>query len=590
MKHLQKILSVLLMLAILLGMTACQTAPATTKGPNLEQPGTTATQPATQPTTQPTVPPTTQPTVPPTTQPTVPPTTQPTVPPTTQPTEPPKVWPEPEPLVYVLTQEDVDTFYRLLSEMETLAIAGVDMDAIELANEALDDQYNYLNAQNTIAMILYYANMEDEALTQQHLDCVEICSNANDAYIQMTRRVYMSDTPAKDMLFEGWTQEDLDQLMAYDERIAALQQRNAEISVEYNSASRDETRIPLYIEFVQNNNEIARFYGYDNYYTYAYEQVYDRDYDVDGLVQLRGYAKEYLTETLKQAQRNFNNSFQRLSSAMQESVLMFLYDDYDSMYKNYVDIYLDAMPETMSDTMYTMLYLDSMFVSMAGAREGAFTTMIGDRSYCYFGPGYASTNTVLHEAGHYYASRFADLNSIPLDLAETHSQGNEWLFMEFLQDHLGQTQYDAIVNYRLYNDLAMIMICLMVDEFEQIVYSTDLTGYTAADFDAIMSGVVNQYFDSSYMSSIANISMYWRQVVVDQPVYYISYGVSSIAAMDLYTLAVEDFDAALVAYQKLCEEPQEGGFLANITAAGLSGPFDEEFYQELAELINNRKG
>ena len=598
---LRRLLCLAVTLALIVSLAACTTPPDTTAGlasnptQGTTQPATTA-QPTTAPTTLPTTAPT-EPTEPPTQPPTEPPTQPPTEPPTQPPTEPTEptqpTEPEPNPyeLVYELTQEDVDEYYRLLGECEALALVGEDLDAIDEATMALDESYEYLDAQCSIAMIQHYSHTADKALEQRYLDCVEICTQANDAYIQMTRRLYLSESPAKDHLFEGWTQQDFDDLMAYDEQISLLQQRNAEITVDYRTSRDDDARIALYIEFVQNNNQIAQYYGYDNYYTYAYERVYDRDYDADSLQLLRQYARTYLVDAYHDAYVNFDKSFYgRLTRNDQTAVINFLYEDYDTLKEDYVAKYIDSLPEEMAQHMRNMLEKDSLFTDALDAEAGAFTTTIGDRSYCYYGPGYASSSTVVHEGGHYYASRYTNLGGIPLDLAETHSQGNEWLFASFLRGKLPTRQYKALVDYLIYEDITMIMICLMVDEFEQQVYTTDLTGFTAADFNAIMDAVSLQYFPDGDVSSLTDIQSYWRQVVVEQPVYYISYGVSAMAAMSLFTQAEADFDAAMANYQKLCQEPlEDGGFLANVQAAGLYTPFDETFYQTLKALIENRR-
>ncbi len=573
----RNVLCLLLVFSMLLGLIACTGDPQLnassdpTTQPSSSSTGTTT--PSSSTTTQPSTP--TQPT-----DPTNP--TDPTDP--TQPVEPPV---DENALVFTLTEEEVAEYYTLLEECEQLSIAGEDMDAIDAAMTALDEMYEYINAQLSISNVLYYAAMSNETLKQQYLDTVETFTNANDAYIQMARRVYQSDTPAKDALFEGWTEEDIEHLLNYDERITQLQQRNSEIKVEYQNSNVDSVKIPLYIEFVANNNEIAQFYGYSNYYDYASEMAYDRDYGAEELALMRQYVKQYLADSIDDAILNFQNSFNYLGSAKQTTIVEFLYNDYNTLSTNYVDFYLSNAPENLQEHTYHMLDADSLFPTNHDAMAGAFTTMIGERSYCFFGPGYANSCTVIHEAGHYYASRYADLNSIPLDLAETHSQGNEWLFMAKIKEKMPADTYKALVNYRMLNDLSMLMICLMVDEFEQRVYTTDLTGFTAADFDAIMESVCTQYFTLEFCSqNLTDIKAYWRMVVVEQPVYYVSYAVSSVAAMDLYTVARTDYDQAVNIYQKLCEEPVlEEGFLGNIIACGLSSPFDEEFYKEIVAII-----
>ena len=531
------------------------------------------------PTTQAIVPTNQTPTTAPTTVP-----TEPTVPPTTVPVEPPV---DANKLEYTLTQEDIDEFYRLLDETEKMAIAGEDLDAIDAISDQLDEQFELLDAQNSIAMILYYADMNNEELTQQHLDAVDMRTAASDAYTQAVRRIYLSNTPAKDMLFEDWTEKDIEMLLKYDERIAELQKRNAEIEVDYRAASKDDVRIPLYIEFVQNNNEIAQIYGYDNYYTYSYEVIYDRDYGDEEVKQLRDLAKTYLPMTFNSASAKFNKAFGKLDAAGQNKIVAFLYNDYNRLNTDYVGEYLKVMPGTQKEKLEQMLSADSLFATGSGAMEGAFTTMIGDRSYCYFGPDYSNSSTVIHEGGHYYASCYADLGSIPLDLAEVHSQANEWLFVTHVATLMEKDQYSALASYLIYNDLAMILICLMVDEFEQVVYNTDISKFKAADFDAIMDQVCSGYFDPEFAkANLTDVNAYWRAVVVEQPIYYISYAVSAIASLDLYGVAREDFATAAEIYRKLCEEPlEDGGFLESISAVGLSGPFDKEFYDMLSKLI-----
>ena len=54
-------------------------------------------------------------------------------------------------------------------------------------------------------------------------------------------------------------------------------------------------------------------------------------------------------------------------------------------------------------------------------------------------------------------------------------------------------------------------------------------------------------------------------------------------------MAREDFDGAVTIYQALNENVVvEDGFLGNLTSAGLSGPFDEDFYKTIAEIIAGR--
>ena len=99
-----------------------------------------------------------------------------------------------------------------------------------------------------------------------------------------------------------------------------------------------------------------------------------------------------------------------------------------------------------------------------------------------------------------------------------------------------------------------------------------------------MENVAEKYGGIGYISeNIMDIQVYWKYVVLESPVYYVSYAVSSVAAIDLYMMAQSDESGARESYRKLVEECPEGaGFLECITSSGLRGPFEESFYRTLS--------
>ena len=123
----------------------------------------------------------------------------------------------PIPFTYTLTDEDVEKFYELLETSEQLALESTDFEAVDALTDELDEQYNILEDQCAIAQLLYYADMSDESASALYLECVDLCGDANNAYMEMVRRIYQSDAPTKDQLFADWTQRELDMLMAYTE-------------------------------------------------------------------------------------------------------------------------------------------------------------------------------------------------------------------------------------------------------------------------------------------------------------------------------------------------------------------------------------
>ena len=491
-------------------------------------------------------------------------------------------------LVYALTDADVEHFYELLERSEALAMEGADQATLDAVTDELSAQFTYLDAQYSIAMILYYCDLNDEAASQLYLDASEIRNTASDAYMAMCRRVYVSDSPSKDYLFADWTEADLAELMAYTSEIMELEQRNSELEVQYQSLQDSgdlyDAMVPIYLEMVRNNNRIAQIYGYSDYYTYAYERVYQRDYAPERINEVRGFATSYLVPALDSAMVNFYESMGELNMWDSMKLSAFFYDSYDE--DTYVQDYLNILPRNMGQDMFRMFDGDILLKGdVDGAMEGAFTASIGeDRQVCFFGPDYGDSLTVLHEVGHYYGGCHTLLDDIPLDLAEIQSQGNEWLFIAYADGILDPDVYETVLDYRMYSDLTTVFLALLVDEFEEQVYNApNLDTMTGEDLDVIMEGVCARYGGLTYVNeNITDIQSYWRMVVVDQPVYYISYGVSALSAMDMYFEAEVDFDSAVESYRTLVEElDPELGFLGNLEKAGLNTPFDEELYKSI---------
>ena len=497
-------------------------------------------------------------------------------------------------LEYELTDEDVENFYALLEAGEEMAMTSNDTEAVEAHFELVDEAFALMQTQHSIAMVQYYCDLKDEATSELYLACTDTLTTANDAYLQAVRRIYLAETPHNEVLFADWTEEELAMLVRYTDEVAKLEKRNAEIEVAYQDMQDSDTMyhdmVPLYIEMVQNQNRIAQIYGYDNYYTYAYDQVYGRDYEGEEIELMRTYVSNYLSEAMRDAMNQFNTGLNALSYTDRLKLSGLLMEDYAGS-QGRLKNYLASLPESTCNTMVNMFKGNVLFRGEgSGAMEGAFTTSIAeDRSICFFGPNYSDVLTIVHELGHYYGSMYGNLDDIPLDLAETQSQGNEWLFIGYLLTSSDSDMHRVARDYKLYNDLATIVICVIVDEFEERVYTHEnVANLTSDDLDAIMADVCQRYGGTNYLKSVAtDIQNYWRLVVVEQPVYYISYAVSAISAMNIYTISQEDYSTAVEVYCGLIENVDtEGGFLSNIKDAGLDGPFDEDVYIAIAEMFN----
>lgn len=490
------------------------------------------------------------------------------------------------PLRYSLTDAHAAHFARQLALCESLLLEGSDVAAIEAAMETLEKQYDYVATQSRIAYLLYCCDLTDEKASEDYLFATDMVADIYEGYISLCRKLDESSSPYRETFFSDWTEAELADMRNYSDEATELQRENEELLVAYRALT-DEAFMSeapsYYLQLAENNNAIAELNGYRNYYEYAYERIYLRDYDAQDVAAMRTYVSQVIVPMVKTVYERFQRNFQVLSEAEQHFVINFLEDDYDSFRQNYVQMYLNVVPTDMGMTMKSMLEEgSSVFSDGENAMEGAYTTYLysTDTPICYFGPGYQSTLTVIHEMGHYYAATFEDGFGLPMDLAELQSQGNEWLMIAYLDEFLSADIYEVLLDYLLYEQLSTVVICVIVDQFEEAVYSTDVSAISAPTFlDSLMRDVCTSYGGTSFVSKyLTDINYYWRAVVLESPVYYISYATSGLAALGLYLKADSDFRASVTAYVEMVKAAPTQGFCEAIEGAGLFSPFKESTY------------
>lgn len=502
-------------------------------------------------------------------------------------------------LDYTLNQKDVDAFYAGLEALEDALLNGDDWDVAEKLEEDLDEIAMFINGQQGVAYILMCLNGEDETYSDYYTESTEILADTIADYIEMEREFYHSDSSLKEQYFADWTEAEIQQMLSYTGEVAELEKRNAEILVEYRGLD-EETMptemIPLYRELVLNNNRIAVLNGYEDYYDYAYAVTYSRDYDPQQVQVMRQYVKDYLVPSFFNIASITQDKINNLSNTQIRLINNLLYEKpFDEMGVNYVDMYLASLPDSASDGMQALFRENrAVFGDTEEAHSSAFTTQVNDGLMCYFGPSYQVSMTAVHELGHFYAiNSFLKVNDnmgeLSFDLAEVHSQANEWLFTGFLEGILDKSVYDTLVYYKIYENLAGIIIQMCIDEFEERVYNhPDVASLTEEDFDDIMDEVCQEYGGVDFVGSITDIHWYWRMVTLENPCYYVSYAVSCIAALDVYFRQAEDYDGTVQIYCDLIDNvTSDGGFLSNLERVGLNGPFDKDVYEEIAQLAGN---
>ncbi len=490
-------------------------------------------------------------------------------------------------LTYTLTEQDLDDFCFLLEMAESMVNdPAVKEDAIAQTMETVEEKYYHIATQAQLAYIYYCLDMANEQNAETYLFAQSLGTDAYDAYTAMCKRIDASNAPHKTFFFHDWTEEEIEDMRGFSQEHVAISKENDALLVAYRSldeANFTQGAAEAYLTFLQNNNRLAALEGYSDYRTYAYAELYERDFTADDVKTMRAYVKEYLVPMVESTYNSFAESYSELWQEERETVESLLTKNYANSAEFVLKSYLDGFDYRIAAGMRDALYAEnSYFATSENAYEGAFTGYFyaAERPYCYFGPSYKDVYTVIHEMGHYLAYLENGETEIQLDLAEVHSQGNEWLFTAHLIDALNSDLSRTMIYYQIYSTLtASIIVPLIVDEFEERCYLEAPTD--AARLDAIMDEVLAGWGDKSWLETyVGDMHTYWRWVVLESPAYYVSYAVSAVAAVQLYGIARgASLDVARETYLSLLQglEP-DLGFLEALEAAEIPTPFEERAY------------
>ena len=511
-----------------------------------------------------------------------------------------------------LSTGDFDEAHAKLEEFESAALEVTTAEAEgEETETGFSAEYEYVNAiylefedmyfaidtQLSIATLIYYYDMSDDEASALYLDAYSRFGDLYNAYVEVCKNVYENSQISAE-LFYDWSEEDIEELFGYDPETQKLREANEALQVELNDLPEDadwrDKSAEIYAQLVTNNNKLAKLYGYDNYYEYASVEIYGRDYGTEELDLFSGYVSTYFKSNLDEMLKEFQDAFYDNMTALGKTVFTSYIDKpFDKLSANYLDLYIKSYAGTSTGEGFAHLFENKnvIFSSQENSHPSAFQTYVRgegwDKPVCFFGVNGQDTSTIVHEMGHYYAALYNE-NVNSFDLAETQSQANEMLLLAFMKENMKGDGYKALKPYTMYNFMAQAVVCVIIDDFERAVYSLEsVEGYSSAEFDGIMKDVCEKYGGVDNINAdITDVYYYWRQGATNNPVYYISYAVSMVEAMNIFAIADEDPAAAREIYRVLVEESVEDDTLLTAAErAGLSSPFDEETFKAIIAAI-----
>ncbi len=523
---------------------------------------------------------------------------------------------------YTLTETDYNNYVGYYNWMvANVNNASTDADEFYINMIDFGNGLNHVYEQNDIASVLYNVSGDStdyDTSTTWYYDLlnkyVDIIVKANSS----------TNTAIKNGLSENVDSEDIQYALGEGTGNASkIQEEIDNILSQYNneitSESPNTTTIAgLYEQLVNKNNQLAVLYGYDNYMTYSYKNVYNRNYTPAQTKAMSAFVKKYIVPLYTSINARFETAYNALDDNDATDADINLYNGlmFDSLFTKTTSKYFDEVKDAIDLISNYFKYLDSsnnvMFYDavedlfkngnyFVGQVEGAFTyymPQVGNTILYFdntdYGNGtyyYSNSFTFVHEFGHYYENvhNLTKSGERPLsyDFCETQSQGNEMMFLAWLGSNTTASKgYNAVKYSQLANLLQTVLNATAIDEFEQAVYTGSYEGYTtlnANNYQDLYDTICTKYG----INDEENGNTYWMGVCFDNAAYYISYAMSALPSIEIYAKAVDKdggVDVARTAYLTLFTNASTD-YNTVLAAAGLHNAFEEALYTELTNAI-----
>lgn len=519
--------------------------------------------------------------------------------------------------------------YSLIEEMRTLSLEPGNEEQIIANYDLMGRELDKLYTQQALNEIRYYRDVNNEEYAGIDTQLQQIYREVVDRFLQTVRDVLCTDYREslgahigdEEMVEDYLDYEDMtEELQALLDEENALEQQYDQASMaeytvtvkgkkwteeSYNEAiddltwremlaistaldrAKNEAICPIFLDLVRNRNARAQIYGYDNYAEYAYTDLYNRDYTIEEIRSVYAAVKEYIVPVLAEVEEYV------YAGNLNDLIYMdYLTEDYviDVVGRHMGDIdpALAEVYQYMVD--YHLYDIDYDPNKM---NVGYTTTLFEYQEPFFFNTpdySYYDLETMIHEFGHYNEAFHAGTTLLTdvtnMDVAEIHSQGLELLYLEYADDVYGEGLGDTAQQMILYQILYSVVDGCLYDEFQNAVFAADHE-MTAEEVNQLFRRLSEEYGYTYYDNS--DVAYDWVDVphTFSSPMYYVSYGTSALAALDIWTLSQEDRQAGIDKYMELTTYGLTTTYCELLEKCGLKSIFEEGTIRDIAQAVSD---
>lgn len=477
---------------------------------------------------------------------------------------------------------------NLLKQIDEI-IDKEDKEAFYNWDEAYYGLYCKVNTMIQIAQLNYQLHTNQSQYFDEYLYSVDLLGKMKTAYIRAFEE--KEDTLSKDMM--KFYELSIERSKLVDEYLAkelnvtitANNKKMTLVDILKDSSLTDSEMSTLYDEWytaynkatgeimlklIKIDNQIAGLQGYDTYAEAAYKS-YSRDYTPEQIKDFIVAVKEVIPSTFLKIYKSNLAATSILSSYSYESDTSLL----QSMDKGFISHHKELKEAYDYMRKYELYDIETREYK----ENGGFTTYFDQLAEPYivinYVEPYETALTFIHEFGHYFSYYKIGNNEGGLDLDETYSQTLELLAMPYYSEIFENDQFSKAAKiYTVENMLGAILQGCLYDEFLQEVYKNP--NITVDEMNELYSKIAQEYGLRVDGRSWCNVPHNFQT-----PFYYISYSVSAVAALEVWTKSLELEEVGINTYLKLIEAGKEKSFIDSLKSVGLSNPFEKETLRKI---------
>ena len=478
-------------------------------------------------------------------------------------------------LAYILHSMDVtDTYYQdeyqfLEGELNEIDLPLTDVAIALIENPVTKDLFLETYGQAYIDSVYDNEKLNDEAIQ----DDLKKDTELQVKYDSLLSSFEVNDG-GKMYTIEDITGMEINTMDDYNNYFRLIQLYNEQLNAEAGK---------IFLEMIPIRTRIAKTLGYGNYADYRYD-AYGRDYTLNDLKEVRESAKKYLVPVYKSAYTNLyilNTTYSQAAGNTFEF----------STFMNQFQAQLEKLSPEILEAFNYMLRNETYTISESPKKmETSYTTTLTDYNmpfiFTQWDKKSSSVSTIMHEFGHYahfYRAGGGWNNGDSLDIDEIDSQGMEMIMMHnyeiFFRSYANVYRADKMID-AMYSVLAG----LMEDEFQETVYKNP--DMTLQQINDLYAELANEYGMNSMYYTYSGEE--WAQIphTFQSPMYYISYAVSMISALEIWEEGETDYNKAQQMYLGIQNRERFAELRETIISSGLPDPVSGQTIRHLAETIS----